>query len=58
MLQMAMDTENLFTLELLLDIMSMMNARNIMAEEKYHILAEEASQIATNLMKAINMDTS
>ena len=55
---MAMDTENLFTLVLLLDIMSMMNARNIQAEEKYHILAEEASQIATNLMKAINMDTS
>ena len=55
-MQLAMETDNLFTLEILLDILSMMNARNIPAEEKYNILAKEANDIATNLMRAINMD--
>jgi hypothetical protein len=30
-----MDTETIYTLELLLDTLAMMNARNIPAEEKY-----------------------
>lgn len=48
----------MYTLEILMDVLCMMNARNIPAELKYQALAEEASSIAQNLMKAINMDLS
>ncbi len=42
LIQKAIDTENLFTLEILMDVLCMMNARNIPAENKYKSLAEEA----------------
>ena len=53
---MAMDSDHLYTLEILLDCLCMMNARNLPAEKKYNLLAEQANVIANNLMKAINMD--
>jgi hypothetical protein len=42
MIQASIDTNNLYTLEILLDVLSMMNARNFPAEEKYNLLANEA----------------
>jgi hypothetical protein len=48
----------LYTLEILLDTLSMMNARNVPGEQKYLKLVEEAQKISVNLMKAINMDLS
>ena len=48
----------MYTLEILLDTLSMMNARNVPGEQKYLKLVEEAQKISVNLMKAINMDLS
>lgn len=38
----AIETEHLYSLEILLDTLSMINARNIPGEQKYAKLAEEA----------------
>lgn len=57
-LQKSMEFENLYSLEILIDVLWLMNARNHPAEEKYHRLAEEAQKIAENLMRAINTDIS
>ena len=55
-LQMAIDSSNLYCLEILLNCLSLMGARNMIAETKYNELTVEASKIANNLIKAINMD--
>lgn len=55
-LQMAIDSNNLYCLEILLNCLSLMGARNMIAEQKYNELTVEATKIANNLMKAINMD--
>ena len=53
---MAIDSSNLYCLEILLNCLSLMGARNMIAETKYNELTVEASKIANNLIKAINMD--
>lgn len=55
-LQMAIDTNNLYCVEILLNTLSLMGARNMIAEQKYNELTVEATNIARNLIKAINMD--
>ena len=55
-LQMAIDTNNLYCLEILLNCLGLMGARNMIAEQKYNDLTVEATNIAKNLIKAINMD--
>ena len=53
---MAIDTNNLYCLEILLNCLGLMGARNMIAEQKYNDLTVEATNIAKNLIKAINMD--
>lgn len=55
-LQMAIDTNNLYCVEILLNTLSLMGTRNMIAEQKYNELTVEATNIARNLIKAINMD--
>ena len=55
-LQMAIDSNNLYCLEILLNCLSSIGARNMIAEQKYNELTVEATNIAKNLIKAINMD--
>ena len=52
----AMQNEDIYNLELLLDALAMMGARNERAEKVYTELAKKASKVAVNLMKAINME--
>ena len=53
---MSIETEHLYSLEILVDTLQMMNARNIEAEKKYAELRREAQQITANLIKAINLE--
>lgn len=53
---MSIETEHLYSLEILVDTLQMMNARNIEAEKKYAELRTEAQQITANLIKAINLE--
>ena len=46
---------NIYMLEVLLDCLKFMNARNIPAEKKYHELAHEAQIISHQLLKALNL---
>lgn len=55
-LETAIHNEDIYNLELLLDSLAMMHARNQRAEKCYARLAEKASKVAVNLMKAINME--
>jgi hypothetical protein len=41
-LEVAIEQENIYILEVLLDCLKLMNARNIPAEKKYYELANEA----------------
>ena len=52
----AMQNEDIYNLELLLDALAMMGTRNERAEKVYTELAKKASKVAVNLMKAINME--
>ena len=52
----AIQNEDIYNLELLLDALAMMGARNERAEKVYTELAKKASKVAVNLMKAINME--
>ena len=52
----AIHNEDIYNLELMLDTLAMMHARNHRAEICYHKLARKASDVAVNLMKAINME--
>jgi len=45
-LEVAIEYENIYMLEVLLDCLKFMNARNIPAEKKYYELASEAQVIA------------
>ena len=55
-LETAMANDDIYNLELLLDSLAMMHARNQRAERCYARLARRASEVAVNLMKAINME--
>jgi len=55
-LEAAIEHENLYMLEVLLDCLKFMNARNIPAEKKYYELANEAQMIAHQLLKVVNME--
>lgn len=52
----AIEHENIYILEILLDCLKFMNARHIPAEKKYYDLANEAQMIAYHLLKIINME--
>jgi hypothetical protein len=52
----AIEYENIYMLEVLLDCLKFMNARNIPAEKKYYELANEAHLIAHELLKVVNME--
>jgi hypothetical protein len=49
-LEAAIENENIYVLEVLLDCLKFMNARNIPAEKKYYELAHEAQGIAHALL--------
>lgn len=55
-LEAAVENENIYMLEILLDCLKFMNARNIPAEKKYYELASEAQAIAHQLLKVLNME--
>jgi hypothetical protein len=55
-LEIAIEYENIYILEVLLDCLKLMNARNIPAEKKYYELANEAQAICQNLLKVMNME--
>ena len=55
-LEAAIEYENIYMLEVLLDCLKFMNARNIPAEKKYYELANEAQTIAHQLLKVVNME--
>ena len=55
-LEAAIEHENIYMLEVLLDCLKFMNARNIPAEKKYYELANEAQMIAHQLLKVVNME--
>ena len=51
-----MECENIYCLEILLDCLRFMNARNLKAEEKYQELSIVAAGVAKDLLKVINME--
>ena len=55
-LEIAIEFENIYILEILLDCLKLMNARNIPAEKKYYELANEAQAICQKLLKVMNME--
>lgn len=55
-LEAAIEHENIYILEVLLDCLKFMNARNIPAEKKYFDLAREAQQIAHELLEVLNLE--
>jgi hypothetical protein len=55
-LEAAIEHENIYMLEVLLDCLKFMNATNIPAEKKYYELANEAQRIAHQLLEVLNME--
>jgi len=55
-LEAAMEHDNIYMLEVLLDCLKFMSARNIPAEKKYYELASEAQVIAHQLLKVLNLE--
>ena len=55
-LEVAIEQENIYILEVLLDCLKLMNARNIPAEKKYYELANEAQSICQKLINVLNME--
>lgn len=55
-LEAAIEHENIYLLEVLLDCLKFMNARNQPAEKKYYLLANEAASIAHSLLKVLNLE--
>ena len=55
-LEAAIEHENIYMLEVLLDCLKFMNARNIPAEKKYYELASEAQVIAHQLLAVLNLE--
>lgn len=51
-----MECENIYCLEILLDCLRFMNARNIKAEEKYQELSIVAQGVGRDLLRVINME--
>ncbi len=51
-----MECENIYCLEVLLDCLRYMSARNVKAEEKYQELSYVAASIAKDIIKVINME--
>ncbi len=52
----AIETNDLYQLEILLDALYMMDSSNEKAEEKYQELKTIAINVSQNLMRAINME--
>jgi len=52
----AIELENIYMLEVLLDCLKFMNARNVPAEKKYYELANEAQGIVHSLLRVVNME--
>jgi hypothetical protein len=52
----SIECENVYCLEILLDCLRFMNARNIKAEEKYAELSVFAANVAKDILKVINME--
>lgn len=55
-LEVAKYNKNLYQLEVLLDCLRYMNARNIPAEKEYYRLADTAEALATDIARLVNMD--
>jgi len=55
-LEAAIEHENIYMLEVLLDCLKFMNARNVPAEKKYYELASEAQVIVHQLLKVLNLE--
>lgn len=55
-LDVAIELENIYMIEVLLDCLKFMNARNEPAEKKYYELANEAQRIIISLIRVINME--
>ena len=53
----AIELENIYMLEFLLDCLKFMNATNILAEKKYYEPANEAQRIARQLLEVLNMES-
>lgn len=53
----SIDYENIYCLEVLLECLRLMCARNLKAEEKYAELSVVAVGVARDLMRVLNMDT-
>jgi hypothetical protein len=52
----SIECENIYCLEVLLECLRLMSARNLRAEEKYTELSLVASCVARDLMRVLNMD--
>ena len=52
----SMEQENIYCLEILLDCLRFMNARNLKAEAKYSELSVLAANVAKDMLKVINME--
>ena len=55
-IEVAIHHENIYMLEMLLDCLKFLNARNIPAEKKYYELANESQDIAHSLLSILNME--
>ncbi len=54
----SIEYENIYCLEVLLECIRYMGARNMDAEKKYSELVQVAATVANNLLKVINMEIS
>lgn len=48
--------QDIYSLEVMMDALALMNARNTVAEQEYLKLSNTAHSVAENLIKAINME--
>jgi hypothetical protein len=56
-LHVSIECEHIYCIEVLLECLRLMSARNLKAEEKYSELSIVASTVARDLMRVLNMET-
>ena len=55
-LHVAIECEHIYCIEVLLECLRFMSARNLRAEEKYTELTQVAQEVSRNLLRVLNMD--